>query len=106
MAPMTVRNPVTGQEEPYFPENKRFHRTLTGCIAIIVMVGVGRPSSLEVFVSHMSKSDLKTVVQIVVVLMFLISIILYRTILQIVISKSTNVFISSFVSLSFMLTSE
>lgn len=40
MAPMTVRNPVTGLEEPYFPEKKRFNRTLTGCMAIIIMVGV------------------------------------------------------------------
>lgn len=40
MAPMTLRNPVTGQEEPYFPENKRFNRTLTGCMAIVVMVRV------------------------------------------------------------------
>uniref|UniRef100_A0A3B5MCB9 Anoctamin n=1 Tax=Xiphophorus couchianus TaxID=32473 RepID=A0A3B5MCB9_9TELE len=38
MAPMTTRNPITGAEEPYFPENKRFHRTVTGCMVIIVMV--------------------------------------------------------------------
>ncbi|XP_039632779.1 anoctamin-7 isoform X2 [Perca fluviatilis] len=64
MAPMTMRNPVTGAEEPYFPENKRLNRTLTGCMVIIVMVAV--------------------------VLMFLIAIILYRTILSIIISKSKN----------------
>lgn len=40
MAPMTLRNPVTGLEEPYFPEKKRMNRTLTGCMAIIIMVGV------------------------------------------------------------------
>ncbi|XP_072247948.1 anoctamin-7 [Leuresthes tenuis] len=62
MAPMTMRNPVTGAEEPYFPENKRFNRTVTGCMAIIVMLAV--------------------------VLMFLIAIILYRTILSIIIYKS------------------
>ncbi|XP_023207717.1 anoctamin-7-like isoform X3 [Xiphophorus maculatus] len=39
MAPMTTRNPITGAEEPYFPENKRFHRTVTGCMVIIVMAG-------------------------------------------------------------------
>ncbi|XP_078103368.1 anoctamin-7 isoform X2 [Sander vitreus] len=64
MAPMTMRNPVTGAEEPYFPENKRLNRTLTGCMVIIVMVAV--------------------------VVMFLIAIILYRTILSIIISKSKN----------------
>ncbi|XP_031159665.1 anoctamin-7 isoform X3 [Sander lucioperca] len=64
MAPMTMRNPVTGAEEPYFPENKRLNRTLTGCMVIIVMVAV--------------------------VLMFLIAIILYRTILSIIIAKSNN----------------
>lgn len=40
MAPMTLRNPVTGLEEPYFPGKKRFNRTVTGCMAIIIMVGV------------------------------------------------------------------
>ncbi|XP_061639014.1 anoctamin-7 isoform X1 [Phyllopteryx taeniolatus] len=62
MAPMTMRNPLTGAEEPYFPEKKRFNRVLTGCMILIIMV--------------------------VVVLMFLIAIILYRSILSIVISKS------------------
>ncbi|KAM9852900.1 anoctamin-7 [Aulostomus maculatus] len=68
MAPMTMRNPVTGAEEPYFPENKRINRTLTGCMAIIIMV--------------------------VVVLMFVIAIILYRSILSIIIYKSGNRFFS------------
>lgn len=48
----------------------------------------------------MSECNLKVVVQIVVVLMFLMAIILYRTILQIVIYKSRNSFISLSVSLS------
>ncbi|XP_054884748.1 anoctamin-7 [Poeciliopsis prolifica] len=64
MAPMTTRNPITGAEEPYFPENKRFNRILTGCMVIIIMVAV--------------------------VLMFLIAIILYRTIISTVIYKSTK----------------
>ncbi|KAI1893833.1 hypothetical protein AGOR_G00127740 [Albula goreensis] len=66
MAPMTVRNPVTGAEEPYFPESSRFKRTMTGCMVIIVMITV--------------------------VLMFLIAIILYKTILSIIISRSQNAF--------------
>uniref|UniRef100_A0A7N6A8I0 Anoctamin n=1 Tax=Anabas testudineus TaxID=64144 RepID=A0A7N6A8I0_ANATE len=68
MAPMTMRNPVTGAEEPYFPENKRFRRILTGCMVIIIMI--------------------------VVVLMFLIGIILYRTILSIIIYKSEHSFLT------------
>ncbi|KAL3991258.1 receptor-type tyrosine-protein phosphatase U [Sarotherodon galilaeus] len=68
MAPMTMRNPVTGAEEPYFPENKRFNRTLTGCMVIIIMVTV--------------------------VLIFLTAIILYRTILSIIIYKSEYSFFS------------
>uniref|UniRef100_A0A3Q2VQV3 Anoctamin n=1 Tax=Haplochromis burtoni TaxID=8153 RepID=A0A3Q2VQV3_HAPBU len=68
MAPMTMRNPVTGVEEPYFPENKRFNRTLTGCMVIIIMVAV--------------------------VLIFLTAIILYRTILSIIIYKSEYSFFS------------
>ncbi|XP_077396596.1 anoctamin-7 isoform X2 [Festucalex cinctus] len=62
MAPMTMRNPLTGAEEPYFPKKKRLNRVLTGCMIIVIMV--------------------------VVVLMFLIAIILYRSILSIIISKS------------------
>lgn len=46
------------------------------------------------------KSNLRVVVQIAVVLMFLMAIILYRTILQMVIYKSSNSFVSSSVSLS------
>uniref|UniRef100_A0A8C1PKU0 Anoctamin n=1 Tax=Cyprinus carpio TaxID=7962 RepID=A0A8C1PKU0_CYPCA len=38
LAPMTVRNPVTGAEEPYFPETQRLSRTLTGNMVIILMV--------------------------------------------------------------------
>ncbi|XP_076590531.1 anoctamin-7 [Chaetodon auriga] len=68
MAPMTMRNPVTGSEEPYFPANTRFNRTLTGCLIIIIMVAV--------------------------MLMFLICIILYRTILRIIIYRSGNSFVS------------
>uniref|UniRef100_A0A3P8U002 Anoctamin n=1 Tax=Amphiprion percula TaxID=161767 RepID=A0A3P8U002_AMPPE len=41
MAPMTVRNPVTRAEEPYFPEQKRLNRTLTSCMVIIIMVVEG-----------------------------------------------------------------
>ncbi|CAL8354118.1 unnamed protein product [Lota lota] len=67
MAPMTTRNPVTGAEEPYFPETQRLRRTLTGCMVIIVMVAM--------------------------VLMFLIAIILYRTIISVIIYKTQNTFL-------------
>uniref|UniRef100_A0A3P9HUK3 Anoctamin n=1 Tax=Oryzias latipes TaxID=8090 RepID=A0A3P9HUK3_ORYLA len=40
MAPMTTRNPITGAEEPYFPEKKRLNRTLTGCMVIVLMVSL------------------------------------------------------------------
>ncbi|XP_053362770.1 anoctamin-7 [Clarias gariepinus] len=66
MAPMTVRNPITGAEEPHFPEISRFRRSVTGNMVIILMIAV--------------------------VLMFLIAIILYRTILSIIIYKSANAF--------------
>lgn len=100
---MTLRNPVTGQEEPYFPENKRFNRSLTGCMAILIMVGVaGIDLDVKIYLVHVKvltwRSNLRVVVQIVVVLMFLMAIILYRTILQIVIYKSSNTFFSSSVS--------
>nr|XP_020442137.1 anoctamin-7 [Monopterus albus] len=66
MAPLTIRNPVTGEEEPYFPENKRLKRILSGCMAIITMIAV--------------------------VLIFLMGVILYRTILSIIIFKSKKRF--------------
>uniref|UniRef100_A0A8C9SEE2 Anoctamin n=1 Tax=Scleropages formosus TaxID=113540 RepID=A0A8C9SEE2_SCLFO len=66
MAPMTLRNPVTGAEEPYFPQHRRFNRTITGCMVIIVMLSV--------------------------VLIFLMAIILYRSILSIIIYRSKNSF--------------
>ncbi|XP_014862363.1 PREDICTED: anoctamin-7-like isoform X3 [Poecilia mexicana] len=64
MAPMTMRNTITGAEEPYFPENKRLNRTAAGCMIIVIMICV--------------------------VPMFLIAIILYRTILRVVLYKSTT----------------
>ncbi|CAL8332518.1 unnamed protein product [Boreogadus saida] len=67
MAPMTTRNPVTGAEEPYFPESQRLRRILTGGAVIVVMVFM--------------------------VLMFLIAIILYRTIVSIVIYRAQKSFV-------------
>uniref|UniRef100_A0A672LQ57 Anoctamin n=1 Tax=Sinocyclocheilus grahami TaxID=75366 RepID=A0A672LQ57_SINGR len=64
LAPMTVRNPVTGAEEPYFPKTQRLSRILTGNMVIILMIAI--------------------------VLIFLIAIILYRTILSIIIYRSQN----------------
>ncbi|XP_040039244.2 anoctamin-7 [Gasterosteus aculeatus] len=62
MAPMTMRNSVTGAEEPYFPHTKRLNRTMTGCMVIILMV--------------------------IMVLMFLMAVILYRTIVTVIIYES------------------
>lgn len=69
MAPMTIRNPVTGAEEPYFPQTTRLNRTLTGCSILLIMVAV--------------------------VLIFLTAIILYRSIISVVIYKSTTGLISN-----------
>ncbi|CAL9684906.1 unnamed protein product [Knipowitschia caucasica] len=68
MAPMTTRNPVTGAEEPYFPRSTRLNRTLTSFSILIIMIAV--------------------------VLIFLIAIILYRSIITMVIYKSTTGLIS------------
>ncbi|XP_033015218.1 anoctamin-7-like isoform X2 [Lacerta agilis] len=40
MAPRMEQNPVTGVKEPYFPERDRLSRILTGSMAIIVMLCV------------------------------------------------------------------
>uniref|UniRef100_A0A8C8VLZ7 Anoctamin n=1 Tax=Pelusios castaneus TaxID=367368 RepID=A0A8C8VLZ7_9SAUR len=62
MAPMTMENPITGVEEPYFPQRNRVNRVMAGSMAIIMMIAV--------------------------VVMFLISIILYRAIISILVSRS------------------
>uniref|UniRef100_A0A8D2L385 Anoctamin n=1 Tax=Varanus komodoensis TaxID=61221 RepID=A0A8D2L385_VARKO len=69
MAPMITRNPITGEEEPYFPKKSQFNRIVAGSTVIIMMIAV--------------------------VVMFLISIILYRAIIAIVISRSGNFLIVS-----------
>ncbi|XP_014818448.1 PREDICTED: anoctamin-7 isoform X2 [Calidris pugnax] len=62
MAPMTITNPITGAEEPYFPKRSRLHRILAGSMVIIMMIAV--------------------------VVMFLVSVILYRTVVAILLSSS------------------
>ncbi|CAM4613918.1 anoctamin-7 [Caretta caretta] len=64
MAPMTMENPITGAEEPYFPKRNRVKRVMAGLMIIIMMIAV--------------------------VVMFLISIILYRAIISILVSRSGN----------------
>ncbi|XP_067221688.1 anoctamin-7 [Chanodichthys erythropterus] len=66
LAPLTVRNPVTGAEEPYFPETQRLSRTITGNMVVIMMIAI--------------------------VLIFLMGIIMYRSILSIIIYRSQNAF--------------
>ncbi|XP_062872712.1 anoctamin-7 [Trichomycterus rosablanca] len=66
VAPMTIRNPITGAEEPHFPEISRFRRIVTGSMVVILMVAV--------------------------VLMCLLGIILYRTILSMIIYQSVDEF--------------
>ncbi|XP_055082020.1 anoctamin-7 isoform X2 [Periophthalmus magnuspinnatus] len=69
MAPMTIRNPVTGAEEPYFPNRQRLNRTVTSFSILIIMIAV--------------------------VLIFLTAIILYRSIITLIIYHSTSGLISS-----------
>uniref|UniRef100_A0A8C3XK52 Anoctamin n=1 Tax=Chelydra serpentina TaxID=8475 RepID=A0A8C3XK52_CHESE len=64
MAPMMMENPITGAEEPYFPKRNRVKRVMAGLMIIIMMIAV--------------------------VVMFLISIILYRAIISILVSRSGN----------------
>ncbi|XP_040608917.1 anoctamin-7 isoform X3 [Mesocricetus auratus] len=68
-APTTALNPVTGEDEPYFPEKRRVHRMLAGSVVLLMMVAV--------------------------VIMCLVSIILYRAIMAVIVSKSDNAFLSA-----------
>ncbi|KAK2108067.1 Anoctamin-7 [Saguinus oedipus] len=40
---MTAPNPITGEDEPYFPERSRARRMLAGSVVIVVM----NPLSLQ-----------------------------------------------------------
>uniref|UniRef100_A0A2K5C769 Anoctamin n=1 Tax=Aotus nancymaae TaxID=37293 RepID=A0A2K5C769_AOTNA len=71
-APMTAPNPITGEDEPYFPERSRTRRMLAGSVVIVVMVAV--------------------------VVMCLVSIILYRTIMAILVSRSGNTILAAWAS--------
>ncbi|XP_074449128.1 anoctamin-7 [Larus michahellis] len=62
VAPMTIINPITGAEEPYFPKRRRIHRILAGSMVIIMMIAM--------------------------VVMFLVSVILYRAVVAILLSSS------------------
>ncbi|NXG93037.1 ANO7 protein, partial [Stercorarius parasiticus] len=62
VAPMTIINPITGAEEPYFPKRRRVHRILAGSMVIIMMIAM--------------------------VVMFLVSVILYRAVIAILLSSS------------------
>ncbi|KAM6258925.1 LOW QUALITY PROTEIN: anoctamin-7 [Spheniscus humboldti] len=62
MAPMTIINPITGAEEPYFPKHSRLHWILAGSVVIIMMIAM--------------------------VVMFMVSAILYRAVVAILLSSS------------------
>lgn len=53
-APLTALNPITGEDEPYFPEKSRVHRMLAGSVVLLMMVrGSCHPvPSAPVFLSH------------------------------------------------------
>ncbi|XP_070126839.1 anoctamin-7 isoform X8 [Equus caballus] len=71
-APTMALNPITGEDEPYFPERSRLHRVLAGSVVVVMMVAV--------------------------VVMFLVSIILYRAIMAILVSKSDNTVLAAWAS--------
>ncbi|XP_031792423.1 anoctamin-7 isoform X1 [Piliocolobus tephrosceles] len=71
-APTTAPNPITGEDEPYFPERSRARRMLAGSVVIVMMVAV--------------------------VVMCLVSIILYRAIMAIVVSRSGNTLLAAWAS--------
>ncbi|XP_057602509.1 anoctamin-7 [Hippopotamus amphibius kiboko] len=71
-APTTAVNPITGEDEPYFPERSRLRRVLAGSVVVTVMVAV--------------------------VVMCLVSIILYRAIMAILVSRSDNTLLAPWAS--------
>ncbi|KAH1175750.1 hypothetical protein KIL84_022275 [Mauremys mutica] len=64
MAPRMEQNPITGVKEPYFPKRDRLSRILTGSMAIVIMLCV--------------------------VMIFLVSVIMYRGIISVVMYHTGN----------------
>ncbi|KAM6178481.1 anoctamin-7 [Rhynchocyon petersi] len=71
-APTTALNPITGEDEPYFPARSRARRVLASSVMILMMVAV--------------------------VIMCLVSIILYRTIMAVLVSRSNNTLLAAWAS--------
>ncbi|XP_025786542.1 anoctamin-7 [Puma concolor] len=71
-APTTAPNPVTGEDEPYFPERSRVRRVLAGSAVVVMMVAV--------------------------VVVCLVSIILYRAITATLVSRSNNTLLAAWAS--------
>ncbi|XP_016047564.2 anoctamin-7 [Erinaceus europaeus] len=71
-APTTSLNPITGQDEPYFPPTSRFRRMLAGSVLVLMMVAV--------------------------VVVFLVAIILYRAIMAVLVSRSPNTVLAAWSS--------
>ncbi|XP_032450454.1 anoctamin-7 isoform X2 [Lynx canadensis] len=71
-APTTAPNPVTGEDEPYFPERSRVRRVLAGSTVVVMMVAV--------------------------VVVCLVSVILYRAIMAILVSRSNNTLLAAWAS--------
>uniref|UniRef100_A0A8C5PBZ4 Anoctamin n=1 Tax=Leptobrachium leishanense TaxID=445787 RepID=A0A8C5PBZ4_9ANUR len=69
MAPLTIQNPITGQNEPYFPKTWRLQRIFAGSMVIMLMIAV--------------------------VIIFLISVILYRIIIFLLVVKSGMIYSSA-----------
>ncbi|KAM7104663.1 anoctamin-7 isoform 2-T2 [Molossus nigricans] len=72
LAPTTALNPITGEEEPHFPKRSRTRRVLAGSVLVLMMVAV--------------------------VVMCLVSIILYRAIMAILVSRSNNTLLAAWAS--------
>lgn len=69
MAPLSIRNPITGQKEPYFPNIWRIRRIFAGSMVLVLMIAV--------------------------VIIFLISVILYRIIIFLLVVKSGMIYSSA-----------
>ncbi|XP_075926417.1 anoctamin-7-like isoform X1 [Petromyzon marinus] len=69
LAPLIRENPITGEKEPYFSEDDRTPRTVTGSIVLFLMISV--------------------------VLIFLVTVILYQALLSISIFKTGNWFLAT-----------
>lgn len=109
-APLMEKNPITGVIEPHFPPGARLRRTFTGFTILIIMVNGLLIPSFQIITQGKFKNSINIEItntntlfmnfQLIVVIIFVISVILYKCLINIVLLHSKNEIIHQEVSIT------